>query len=126
MITCCFLHQKDESCIGFSFKGHAYSGVRGGDLVCASVTTLAQTCITGLKDVVGLPLSIHHEVDGELIVQIAGVVSNRDRLRVSDLFAVIESGLEYIIASSKKYSSSNDKSQAPIIIIHRYVDLKGD
>lgn len=100
MIECCFHCADDGRITGFSISGHAGRGKKGSDPVCAAVSTLAQTCITGLKDVLGIPLSIRHKDDGDLHVRIVSRIDAKEQQRVHDLFKVIEHGLLYVAEST--------------------------
>lgn len=100
MVHCRFLHDEENRLTGFQISGHAKRGSKGNDPVCAAVSTLAQTCITGLKDVLGIPLTIRHRNDGELYVRIAGTIEDGEQKRVNDLLQVIEHGLQYVAQNS--------------------------
>lgn len=49
MLACRFFRSAEGLLNGFEISGHAPGGKRGENLVCAGVTTLAQTCIVSIS-----------------------------------------------------------------------------
>lgn len=45
------VHQKDGNLVGMKVSGHAQSDEYGKDIVCASISVLAQTCLLALDQV---------------------------------------------------------------------------
>lgn len=47
-------YKSDETMIGFLSTGHAMAGEYGSDIVCAAVSAIMQTAVSGLSDVAGI------------------------------------------------------------------------
>lgn len=57
------IYKKKDILTGFECKGHTGYADFGKDIVCASVSSLVQSCILGLQKVVGL--DIKYKIDEE-------------------------------------------------------------
>lgn len=89
-----FLRLPDGRFAGFEAAGHA-PGARGQSLLCASVTTLAQTLLLGLQTAIGLPLAVTVAEDGYLSCRIAAREADAETA-IAVLFRTAELGLEYL------------------------------
>lgn len=67
---------------GFRLIGHAGGGPRGADPLCAGISALAQAWVTGLKDCLGLTLSVQQGAGGFLECRLPECPEQRDGVRL--------------------------------------------
>ena len=60
-MTCVTLFWKGKNLVGLESRGHAESGCKGEDVVCAAVSALVQALLVGLRDVANVS-DIHCEM----------------------------------------------------------------
>lgn len=92
MLVCRFHRHASGRLSGFELSGHAPGAGKGSNLVCAGVTTLAQTCVTSLTTLLGLAPEIRQGESGYLGCRLAGDPGEKADL----LFRTMAVGLEYL------------------------------
>ena len=91
-----------NSClVGFQLKGHANCGAYGEDLVCASISSVAQTAILGITDVLKLDADITLQ-NGNCVCILKETTSDSDRERVDIVIRTMLCGLQSIASSNPK------------------------
>ncbi|NLC53040.1 MAG: ribosomal-processing cysteine protease Prp [Firmicutes bacterium] len=93
-----------ERFIGFKAKGHTGFAPAGQDIVCAGVSTLVQTAVLGLQELVGLDPQIQQQQkQGVLNCRIPAVVDPK-KLEQSDLILnLMYLGLKQIAQEYQKF-----------------------
>lgn len=94
--------KKNDHYSGAKITGHAYSDEPGKDLVCAAVSTLAQTLVNAVESIGGIPeTSLFVKIDnGYLELKL-----NEDDLSdvVDIIFGTFRVGIEGIEGTYSKY-----------------------
>ncbi len=94
--------KKNSHYSGAKITGHAYSDEPGKDLVCAAVSTLAQTLVNAVESIGGIPeRSLFVKIDnGYLELKL-----NEDDFSdvVDIIFGTFKVGIEGIVGTYSKY-----------------------
>lgn len=102
MIRVTFWRDRDGDLRGFRVTGHAGYGPKGGDIVCAAVSALAQTAVLSLQDQVeGEPEVVIS--DGDLRCRLPADLSPTGARTAGIILRTIEVGLNTIAADYKRY-----------------------
>ena len=78
--------------IGFEVKGHSGSNVRGRDIVCAAVSSIVQTVLIGIDEVVGVKDTYIID-DGYIKCSIPNDLSEAQSLQIQTLIKTMHLGL---------------------------------
>ncbi|NLW59675.1 MAG: ribosomal-processing cysteine protease Prp [Firmicutes bacterium] len=90
--------------IGFEAKGHTGFAPAGQDIVCAGVSTLVQTAVLGLRELVGLDLRLEQEKKQGLFNCRIPTVVDEKKLEQADLiFNLMYLGLQQIAQEYRKF-----------------------
>lgn len=93
-----------ERFIGFNAIGHTGFAPAGQDIVCAGVSTLLQTAVLGLQELVGLELQIQREQKKGLFNCLIPTVRDEEKLDKADLILnLMYLGLLQIAQEYQKY-----------------------
>ena len=93
-----------ERFIGFKAKGHTGFAPAGQDIVCAGVSTLVQTAVLGLQELVGLDLEIQQQQKQGLFNCRIPTAVDEKKLEQADLiFKLMYLGLQQIAQEYRKY-----------------------
>lgn len=90
--------------IGFSAKGHTNYAPAGQDIVCAAVSTLVQTTVLGLHELVGLKLKLKQEPKIGLYSCL--IVPTDDEVKLEQAHLILNLmylGLQQIAEEYRKY-----------------------
>lgn len=94
----------DRHFLGFKAKGHTGYAPAGQDIVCAGVSTLVQTTVLGLEELVGLDLQIEQEQKQGLFYCRIPPTSDKKKLEQADLlFRLMYLGLQQIANQYRKH-----------------------
>lgn len=102
MIRVTFWRGRDGELGGFRVTGHAGYGPKGGDIVCAAVSALAQTAVLGLED----QLEGKPEVtisDGDLQCRLPADLSPAGARTARVILRTLEVGLNTIATDYRPY-----------------------
>lgn|SRR5690554_3043033 len=90
--------------VGFKAKGHTGYGPTGQDIVCAGVSTLVQTTVLGLQELVGLDLEIKQNQKNGLFHCLIPTTVDENKLEQAHLiFNLMYLGLQQIAQEYRKY-----------------------
>ena len=64
MITVTLVRDNKKAITGFTISGHAKTAPHGQDIVCAGVSTLAQSAIMGIERHLGRDIDLGQDTDG--------------------------------------------------------------
>ena len=78
--------------IGFEVKGHSGSNVRGRDIVCAAVSSIVQTVLIGIDEVVGVK-DTYIVDDGYIKCSIPSGLSEAQNFQIQTLIKTMHLGL---------------------------------
>ena len=78
--------------IGFEVKGHSGSNVRGRDIVCAAVSSIVQTVLIGIDEVVGVKDTYIID-DGYIKCSIPSDLSEAQNFQIQTLIKTMHLGL---------------------------------
>ena len=78
--------------IGFEVKGHSGSNVSGRDIVCAAVSSIVQTVLIGIDEVVGVKDTYIID-DGYIKCSIPNDLSEAQSLQIQTLIKTMHLGL---------------------------------
>ena len=93
-----------ERFIGFEAKGHTGYAPAGQDIVCAGVSTLVQTAVLGLQELVGLEPEIEQQQkQGLFKCRIPNIVDERKREQADLILNIMYLGLQQIAQEYRKY-----------------------
>ena len=92
MLCCCFFSDGNGFLVGFEISGHASGEKRGNNLVCAGVTTLAQTCIASITTLLGVSGEIQKGEAGYLKYSLTHGSNTETDLLIRSMVI----GLEYL------------------------------
>ncbi|AOY76863.1 ribosomal-processing cysteine protease Prp [Clostridium formicaceticum] len=108
MITIDIQRNENNEIISFTTSGHAYADEPGRDIVCAAVSTLTQTMLLGVYEVlkVKLPYKMKH---GYLTCNIPEDISVEKRQQINILFETMVVGLKNIQENYCQYIDLHDK-----------------
>lgn len=102
MIRVTFWRGRDGHLGGFRVTGHAGYGPKGGDIVCAAVSALAQTAVLSLKDQLeGEPEVIIS--DGDLQCRLPADLSPAGARTARVILRTLEVGLNTIATDYRPY-----------------------
>ena len=90
--------------VGFQAKGHTGYAPAGQDIVCAAVSTLVQTTVLGLQELVGLELQIKQEAKTGLFNCSILTTDNEAKLEQAHLILnLMYLGLRQVASEYRKY-----------------------
>ena len=89
---------------GFEASGHAGLDGKGSNLVCAAVSALVQTLVTGLKDEIGISLLLEQGSDGFLGCRFDGMPDAEQRKSAEMLMRVFERGFASLVQQNTEGS----------------------
>ena len=81
--------------VGFEVKGHSGSNVRGRDIVCAAVSSIVQTVLIGIDEVVGVK-DTYIINDGYINCSIPSGLSDTQNVQIQTLIKTMHLGLSSI------------------------------
>lgn len=94
---------KDEySIVEFKITGHANYNDYGRDIVCSSISVLAQTTVIALHDLLGIKIDYQIE-DGYLYCRLPNDISIEIRERAKILLDAMLLGIENLQVTYKEY-----------------------
>ncbi len=71
MITVRFFTSSDGALLGYDIKGHAGYGEKGGDIVCAAVSSAALMTANTITEIIRAQAAAEADDDGEMFVKVA-------------------------------------------------------
>ncbi|MDO5322552.1 MAG: ribosomal-processing cysteine protease Prp [Clostridia bacterium] len=86
--TVTFLKRSDGALLGYRANGHSGYAEAGADIVCAAISTLTQTTLNGLKNVLKAPVMFDQDDDGAFIEAILTPEASEDQIRQAQLLLV--------------------------------------
>ncbi len=93
----CFFYKTGSLYSGFELSGHGEDLVDGKSLVCASVSSMVQMCIIGIKDIVKLTVEIKQDSGGYLKCCLTEN-DDQDKIRNADLLIrTMRAGLDWLV-----------------------------
>lgn len=100
-------YKTDDLIIGYEVSGHTGKDEYGKDLLCAQISTVAQTFVVGIKEV--LKLNAFCEIsDGYLKLKVA--TKDAKLKEVQTLFETALTSFKSIIIDEKKYAKLEVKN----------------
>jgi len=94
MVKLTVFQSEGRSC-GFELWGHAGHGDKGYDLVCAAISSITQTAILGVTEVVGIKAGFSLE-DGDACLTLPKDMTDREAENAALLIDTMQKGLESI------------------------------
>ena len=97
--------------IGFECSGHTGFGEYGNDILCASVSAIAQTAVLGVQNIVGLKKTIvtKNDVDGYLKLEISKNISSDLLEKCSIIVETAYLGLKDLESGYSSYIKIEEK-----------------
>lgn len=87
------LHDNGTSFLSFTVKGHSTQGQKGNDILCAGVSTLAQSIVLTMKTVLKLNIGVEKK-DGYLYCGIPDSLDKQEKLGVDLLIMTMVTGIQ--------------------------------
>ena len=95
--------RNESKAIRIEISGHSGSGIKGRDIVCAGISTLTQTIILSIAQLLKIRQNLLNE-NGLLKTEI--LIDNLDMDQISKLKFIIETLLIGLLEISKEYPGS--------------------
>ena len=98
--------KKDDIFTGFEISGHSGYAEEGKDIVCASISSISQSCALGLKEVLGIDVSMKlNETRGYLKIELPNNI-HKDLLEKSQvLLKTMYLSIKDLLSGYSKYIS---------------------
>ena len=97
---------------GFEISGHSGYSEAGSDIVCSAVSSIANSIVVGLCEVLNIPASVKiDEKKGYLKCTLPKVIDDKKGENVQTLLATMQKSLEYIQKDYKKYVKLEVKNE---------------
>ena len=99
------------SFIGFELSGHTGFGEYGNDILCASISAIAQTSVLGVKNILGSKktIVIRNDVDGYLKLEISKNISQDLLEKCSIILETAYLGLKDLESGYSSYIKIEEK-----------------
>ena len=96
----------------FEISGHSGYSEAGSDIVCSAVSSIANSTVVGLCEVLNVPASVKiDEKKGYLNCTLPKVIDDKKALSAQTLLATMQKSLEYIQKDYKKYVKLEVKNE---------------
>ncbi|WIF94432.1 ribosomal-processing cysteine protease Prp [Caminicella sporogenes] len=92
----------------FTVKGHAYADEKGRDIVCASISILAQTAVLALYEVADIDV-VYEIEDGYLYCELPEEITEAKREKADVIIATMLIGMKGTKEMYPDYISIQDK-----------------
>ncbi|HKL10246.1 MAG TPA: ribosomal-processing cysteine protease Prp [Clostridia bacterium] len=96
------LYREDTEIMGFEISGHAESDEYGRDIVCASVSVLAQTAVNALGELTGIDFE-YEVAEGYLRCLVPKKLPSDEKQKVATIMKTIYVGYESVAESYPDY-----------------------
>ncbi len=97
---------------GFEISGHSDYSEAGSDIVCSAVSSIANSTVVGLCEVLCIQASVRIDEDkGYLKCTVPKVVEDKNKKCVQTLLFTMQRSLEYIQKDYKKYVKLEVKNE---------------
>lgn len=95
MTTITIFKNKDEEITAFEVKGHANYAPYGSDIVCAAISSVTGAILTGLMEVVDIPLKLETK-DGQVECRLPKRYLGDRKQKTQALVKTLELHLNYL------------------------------
>ncbi len=96
--------QLEKSPMSYEIVGHSGYGYQGEDIVCAGVSSIAQTAYLGLMDIVGLQLDVKiDQKKGYLKVVLPKTMTEKQKIEADAILGTMRVGLIEFSKGFKSY-----------------------
>ncbi|MBE5758116.1 MAG: ribosomal-processing cysteine protease Prp [Clostridiales bacterium] len=100
------IFKKNDIFVGFEISGHSGYSQAGKDIICASISSISQSCALGLKKVLGINISMKVDEDkGFLKVELPNNINNEDLEKSQILLDTMYISIEDLLSGYSKYIS---------------------